>query len=49
MPTGKSKIFILLKTNEYDVEFELPTHYTITPDVMDNLSRILGVAEVKQA
>jgi len=49
VPKGKSKIFILLKTKEYDVEFELPDHYTITPDVMDNLSRILGVHEVMQA
>ena len=49
VPKGKSKIFILLKTDEYDVEFELPEHYTITPDVMDNLTRIIGVQEVKQA
>ena len=49
VPKGKSKIFILLKTNEYDVEFELPNHYTITPEIMDNLSQILGVQEVKQA
>ncbi|MBR6231693.1 MAG: DNA polymerase III subunit alpha [Alphaproteobacteria bacterium] len=49
VPKGKSKIFLILKTNEYDVEFELPTHYTITPEVIDNLTRILGVAEVKQA
>ena len=49
VPAGKSKIFLILKTNEYNVEFELPTHYTITPDVMDNLTRILGVTEVKQA
>ena len=49
VPKGKSKIFLILKTNDYDVEFELPTHYTITPEVMDNLARIMGVAEVKQA
>ena len=49
VPKGKSKIFLLLKTAEYNVEFELPTHYTITPEVMDDLSRILGVAEIKQA
>ncbi len=48
VPSGKSKIFLLIKTNEYDVEFELPNHYTIVPDVIDSLSRILGVAEVKQ-
>jgi len=45
----KSKIFLILKTKEYNVEFELPIHYTITLDVMDNLDRIMGVAEVKQA
>ena len=49
VPAGKSKIFLILKTTDYNVEFELPTHYTITPDVIDNLSRISGVQEVKQA
>ena len=49
VPHGKSKIFLILKTTEYNVEFELPEHYTITPQVMDDLSRILGVQEVTQA
>ena len=49
VPKGKSKIFLILKTNDYDVEFELPTRYTITPEVMDNLARILGVTGVTQA
>ena len=48
VPTGRSKIFLILKTKEYDVEFELPNRYTLTPDVMDDLSQILGVAEIKQ-
>ena len=49
VPKGKSKLFLIIKTNDYNVELELPTHYTITPEIMDNLSRISGVQEVKQA
>ncbi len=49
VPAGRSKIFLILKTKEYNVEFELPNRYTLTPDVMDDLSQILGVAEIKQA
>ncbi len=49
VPTGRSKIFIILKSNDYNVELELPQHYTLTPDVIDNLSHIMGITELKQA
>ena len=49
VPEGRSKIFLILKTDEYNVEFELPKHYTLTPDVLDNLSQIMGISEIKQA
>ena len=49
VPKGHSKIFLILKTEEYNVEFELPERYTLTPDVLDGLSQIMGINEIKQA
>ncbi len=49
VPEGRSKIFLILKTDEYNVEFELPKRYTVTPDVLDCFSQVMGISEIKQA
>ncbi len=45
---GRSKIYLKIPHNEYEVEIELRGGYALTPKTLDALQRIPGILEIKQ-
>lgn len=45
---GHSHVFILLDTDKYHIETELPETYQLVPDMVESIRLIDGVADVKQ-
>ena len=47
-PRGQSRVFIVVKTDEFDVEISLAGRYTIQGDAIHHLQHMAGIVEVRQ-
>ena len=47
-PRGQSRVFIVVKTDEFDVEISLNGRYTIQGDAINHLQHMAGIVEVRQ-
>lgn len=47
-PRGQSRVFIVVKTDEFDVEISLAGRYTIQGDAINHLQHMAGIVEVRQ-
>ena len=47
-PRGQSRVFIVVKTDEFDVEISLNGRYTIQGDAINHLQHMNGILEVRQ-
>ena len=47
-PRGQSRVFIVVKTDEFDVEISLNGRYTIQGDAIHHLQHMAGIVEVRQ-
>lgn len=45
---GRSKIYLKIPENQYEVEIELRGGYALTPKTLDALQHIAGISEIKQ-
>ena len=47
-PKGQSRVFIVVKTDEFDVEISLNGRYTVQGDAIHHLQHMTGILEVRQ-
>ena len=47
-PRGQSRVFIVVKTDEFDVEISLNGRYTIQGEAINHLQHMNGILEVRQ-
>ncbi|MBO7257526.1 MAG: DNA polymerase III subunit alpha, partial [Alphaproteobacteria bacterium] len=47
-PRGQSRVFIVVKTDEFDVEISLAGRYTIQGDAINHLQHMAGILDVRQ-
>ena len=47
-PRGQSRVFIVVKTDEFDVEISLNGRYTIQGDAINHLQHMAGILDVRQ-
>ncbi len=46
--SGRSKIYLIIQTQGYEVEIELARQYALTPTMIDALQHTSGLSEIKQ-
>ena len=47
-PRGQSRVFIVVKTDEFDVEISLNGRYTVQGDAINHLQHMAGILDVRQ-
>ena len=47
-PKGQSRVFIVVKTDEFDVEISLAGRYTVQGDAIHHLQHMAGILDVRQ-
>ena len=47
-PKGQSRVFVVVKTDEFDVEISLAGRYTVQGDAIHHLQHMAGILDVRQ-